>query len=349
MTTVSLDAFDGGLVGLVVDFLDRDCIGASLMPVSRLCFSTACSHKVAYRTPMAEWRASALGAMFEHDKRMGRAVSLAECIASAHRAAMEEAPVAERLENIALRTQMVSALESAVGAAARHADECARANAALQRHAGKLSRFLAWLKLQRPALLKMQATGAKPDDAMLQQHRFACQEMEEFGRRLALLLRTSQTLAALLGGTNGTMARHKRLYKVVRLARLAQPEAWANNMQAQCEEIHDVWRYAVRKLDAIVCSVRMRGVAFVDMACGCTDPGVLAAAVSAIGAEDAAAAASGEEDSERLNAARGESTAKLDVLTAIAALAAGQPTASSPRRGERQEREAGSSGARSCA
>jgi len=166
---------------------------------------------------------------------------------------------------MALRTQMVAALESAVTAASRHADEFADVNAVLLRHTAMLSRFLGWLKLQ-----KATAVGDKEQspEVSLMRCNYAAREAEEFGRRLALLLRAAQAFTALMGGSGGTMGRHQRLSKVVRMARLARPDGLGGDVEEQCKQIHDVWRRSVRKLDAIVCSIHMRGVSFVDVAQG---------------------------------------------------------------------------------
>lgn len=242
-----------------------------------------------------------LGTLFELDKRLNRAVGLADCIGAAQHG---DGQHDGGLEEMALRTQMVAALESAVSAAARHADECAQVNAVLLKHTSMLSRLLGWLKLQK-STIKSKKPGPL-SDADLKRNHFAERESEEFGRRLALLLRAAQAFTTLMGGSGGTMGRHQRLSKVVRMARLARPDTFGGAVEQQCKQINDIWRQAVLKLDAIVCSIHMRGVAFVDVTRGTKWCANHAALMAAAGAGEAG------------RTPAGQSSAKLSAFTAIA-------------------------------
>lgn len=263
---VGLDALDGELALLIMDFLDRPLSASAVMSASRFCFSASCCHKDAYFPFAAEWRAAAIGTLFEQDKKLVRAVSLVEGFAEAQEVGLvhEGAPLPDRLEQIVLRKQLIVALERAVNAATHHAEECIRINAKLLRHISMLNHFFSWVK-QQVARVCSPASAGELHNSEVQRRQCVSKEATEFHRRLMWLMQVAETFVNLVGGCGGALGRHQRLAQVVHVAQIHCPDGLGAHMEDQCEGIADLWRQAARKLDAIVYSLHMRDEAFLDI------------------------------------------------------------------------------------
>lgn len=311
MGLVGFDALDGVLAELIMDFLSPSTVATSVMAASRLCFSASCCRAHAYFPKACQWRAGALGTLFEQDKKLIRAVSLVEVFADGREEDVhnEGAQPPDRLEQIVLRKQTVVALERAVNAAARHAEECLHVNAVLLKHASMLSHFFSWLKVQLMST-SCSASGAVLSDDELRRRHFVIKEAIEFHRRLLWLVQVAENFATL-GGCGGALGRHQRLALVVHVARLTLPDGLGADVEERCEALNDRWRQATRKLDAIVYSLHVRDDAFVDM--------IRKQASQSLAALVSVVPASLSRRSSRPQESDGQSSiAKLSILTAIA-------------------------------
>jgi hypothetical protein len=224
-----------------------------------------------------------------------------------------EMGIMDRLEEMALRTQMVDALERAIKAAATHADECVHINTRLFRAVAMLSHFLNWIKLQQTIVSKTSTVGL-PAHVVARRCHFIEREIAEFERRLGLLLKSAETFVGLVGGCGGTFSRHQRLAKVVRMVRAARPDGslLCTEVEERCESILDSWRRMARKLDAIVYSLHLRSESFIEVLESLCQPGHCEAASSML-------RCAGPKPWRQTGDAEQPSVAKLSVLTAIAA------------------------------
>mmetsp|Transcript_44390 Transcript_44390/g.105138 ORF Transcript_44390/g.105138 Transcript_44390/m.105138 type:complete len:348 (-) Transcript_44390:125-1168(-) len=269
MVDEMLVALDGGVARLVAGFVDRSSLCSAFAITCRSIFSASTCQPQVCRTWLQEWRTAAIASMFEQDKRLSRAVSWVECMILVRHGdaiAEDEGIAADGFEGMALRSQIVAALERAVSAASQHADKCAEVNAVLLNQANHLSRLLSWLKLQRRRYLQ-ESCGTAPQQIHASMRLESCrQESMELKQRLALLLRASSTFVTLVAGCGGAVERHQRLVKVLRLAQLARRNGLGSGVEEECDRIHDAWMHAARKLDAVVCSLHMRCEAFAQVA-----------------------------------------------------------------------------------
>mmetsp|Transcript_35718 Transcript_35718/g.81941 ORF Transcript_35718/g.81941 Transcript_35718/m.81941 type:complete len:342 (+) Transcript_35718:67-1092(+) len=317
MASDMLASLDGVAARLVAGFLEPETLCRAFLQTSRLMCSAAICQSQACRSKLHEWRTQSIAKMFEQDKRLSRAVSWVECMILVRHgdAVLEEGVAADRFEGMALRSQMVAALERAVAAAAQHAEKCAEVNATLLNQAHQLSRLLSWLKLQH-RLYRQEVNGTQKQHAAIRLE--SCRlEALELRHRLSFLLRASETFVTLVAGCGGAFERHQRLIKVVRLAQLARPDGLGSGVEEECDRIHEAWTHAARRLDAVVCSLHMRCEVFAQVALGWGFRGLGVASCL-----DSALAHGGHlrSGSSHCRASASEpSVAKLNILNAIAA------------------------------